>query len=75
LFVEEQWRLIWYGREYTRRDYDRKGLRYASDCSDKEWEIIKPFLQSRYGLERTLCHDLRHIWNAINYIVTSGCRW
>jgi len=61
--------------EITRGDYDRTGLHYASDCSDAEWEIIKPFLQRHGGLGRPLCHDVRDIWNAINYIAASGCQW
>jgi len=65
--------MVW--TEITRGDYDRKGFCYASDCSDEEWEIIKPFLQICCGRGRPLCHDLRHIWNAINYIAASGCQW
>ena len=28
--------------EITRRQYERKGLRYASDLTDAEWERIAP---------------------------------
>jgi len=47
--------MVW--TETTREHYDRQGLRYSSDCSDKEWEIIEPFLQARNGLGRLLRHD------------------
>ena len=30
--------------EITRPKYERAGLRYASDLTDREWEIIEPFL-------------------------------
>jgi len=65
--------MVW--TETTRGDYDRRGLRYTSDCSDEEWKIIAPFLQVNCRRGRPLRHDLRHIWNAINYIAASGCQW
>ena len=30
--------------ETTRRDYDRRELRYASDLRDAEWAVIAPLL-------------------------------
>jgi len=51
--------MVW--TETTREHYDRKRLRYSSDCSDVEWAIIKPFLQRHGGLGRPLYHDLRDI--------------
>lgn len=29
--------------EITRPEYDRRFLRYASDCSDDDWALIVPF--------------------------------
>lgn len=31
--------------ETARRDYVRRGLRYASDCTDDEWAVVAPLLQ------------------------------
>ncbi|MDH7784879.1 hypothetical protein QBD01_000879 [Ochrobactrum sp. 19YEA23] len=31
--------------ETARRDYARRGLRYASDCTDDEWAVVAPLLQ------------------------------
>jgi len=61
--------------EITRPDYDRRFLRYASDCTDTEWTLIAPFLlrSSKVGRPRT--HLMRHIWNAISYIAVTGCQW
>lgn len=61
--------------EITRPYYDRRFLRYASDCTDEEWRLIAPFLcrASKVGRPRT--HSMRHIWNAISYIATTGCQW
>jgi hypothetical protein len=30
--------------EITRRQYRRKGLRYASDTTDAEWAVINPHM-------------------------------
>ncbi len=30
--------------EITRPHYDRRGQRYASDCSDEEWALAAPFM-------------------------------
>ena len=61
--------------ETTRRHYDRRGLRYASDCTDREWEIIAVFLERRGRVGRPYTHDMREIWNAIEYVGASGCQW
>jgi len=34
--------MVW--TDTTRRQYDRKSGRYASDCTDEEWALIDPFL-------------------------------
>ena len=61
--------------EITRPDYDRRGLRYASDSRDEEWELIAPFLEpcSKQGRPREV--DMRDVWDAIQYIAASGCPW
>ena len=61
--------------EIARRDDDRRFLRYASDCTDAEWDLIAPFLirSSKVGRPRT--HAMHHIWNAISYIASTGCQW
>ena len=61
--------------EITRRHHDRRGLRYASDCSDGEWEIVAPFVERLRKVGRPSVHDPREIWNAIQYVAASGCQW
>jgi len=61
--------------EITRPDYDRRFLRYASDCTDDEWNLIEPFLRPVSRVGRPLRHSIRHIWNAISYIAATGCQW
>ena len=38
--------------ETTRPDYDRRSLRYASDCTDEEWALVKPFLAPKTKVGR-----------------------
>jgi transposase len=61
--------------ETTRRRYDRSKLRYASDCTDREWDIISPFLVRTGSVGRPTVHDVRLIWDAIQYQAASGCQW
>jgi len=57
--------------ETTRRNYDRRSLRYASDATEAEWVLIEPFMPapSRIGRPREV--DLREAWNAIQYIAAT----
>jgi transposase len=61
--------------EITRPQYDRRAYRYASDCSDEEWSLIEPFLIRRKKVGRPRRSDMRHVWNAIQYIAATGCQW
>lgn len=45
--------------EITRPDYDRRGLRYASDCTDSEWALIEPFMPERSKVGRPCRTRLR----------------
>lgn len=51
---------------------------YPTDLTDQEWEIVKPFVASRWqkgkhGREPTV--DKREVVNAIFYLLQSGCAW
>ncbi|MFK4823158.1 transposase [Ochrobactrum quorumnocens] len=61
--------------ETARRDYGRRGLRYASDCTDDEWSVVAPLLQPMSKVGRPREHDPRKLWNAIQYMATTGCQW
>jgi transposase len=62
--------------EITRRQYDRRSLRYASDSTDAEWSVIAPFFVAQEGkVGRPLEHDPRTLWDAIQYIAATGCQW
>jgi transposase len=61
--------------ETTRANYRRVGLRYASDMTDAEWELIEPQLPARCRLGRPRTTDLRQVVEAILYILATGCQW
>lgn len=59
----------------NRGRYDRSGLRYPSDLTDAEWEIIAPLIPpaKRGGNKRTVV--MREIVNGLMYILGTGCQW
>jgi transposase len=61
--------------EFTRRQHDRAGNKYASDLTDTEWALIGSLLPypKRTGRPRTT--DMRDVFDAILYIATTGCQW
>jgi putative transposase len=50
-------------------------MRYPSDLSDTEWQILRPLLPCQSGPGRPRTRDLRQILNAIFYVLRSGCAW
>jgi transposase len=61
--------------EITREQYDRRRLRYASDCTDEEWALIAPFMPAPSKVGRPRKWRMREIWDAIQYIAAAGCQW
>jgi putative transposase len=61
--------------EITRTQYLRNGLRYASDMTDAEWQLIVRRLPSRRHLGRPRKVELRRIVEAILFIASTGCQW
>lgn len=59
----------------TRMQYQRTGLRYASDLTDAEWALIARELPRRRRLGRPRQVDLREVVQAIFYILSTGCQW
>ena len=56
----------------NRKLYDRSHLRYPSDLTDEEWELIKPQTApaKRGGRKRAV--DEREIVNAIMYVLSAN---
>ena len=61
--------------ETTRREYARRGRRYASDLTDREWALVAPFLPARKKIGRPRTTDLRDALDAIFYMASTGCQW
>ncbi len=59
----------------TRREHSREHLRYGSDVTDAEWEIIARYLPAPRKTGRPRAWSLREIMNAIFYVLRSGCPW
>ena len=60
--------------ETSRREYARASTRYASDVTDREWELVVPFLPPPRAIGRPPTADLQ-VFNAILYMASSGCQW
>jgi transposase len=61
--------------ETTRAQYQRDGLRFASDMTDAEWALIARRLPARRRLGRPRTTDLRRVVEAILYVLATGCQW
>lgn len=49
---------------------------YASDLTQQEWEVVKPFLCcERKGAGRPMELEMRQVMNAIFYVLRTGCPW
>lgn len=59
----------------TRRQHSRDHLRYGSDLTDAEWEIIAPFMPPPAKTGRPRAWSMREIVDAILYVLRAGCPW
>ncbi len=59
----------------ARHEYARRGCRYSSDLTDREWALIAPFLPPPRHQGRPRTADLREVMNAILYMASAGCQW
>src|ERR1043166_1533009 len=59
----------------TRKQYRRDGLRYASDLTDREWQLVARLLPKPKRMGRPREVDLRVVLNAMLYVLATGCQW
>jgi len=59
----------------ARHEYRRETGRYASDLTDREWELVAPFMPPPKRVGRPRKVDMREVVNALLYIATTGCQW
>ena len=59
----------------NRERYDRSKLRYPSDLSDNEWNLVELLIPpgKRGGGKRTVI--MREVVNGLMYILSTGCQW
>ena len=59
----------------NRARYDRSKLRYPSDLTDQEWNLVAPLIPPGKpgGNKRTV--NLREIVNGLTYVLSTGCQW
>src|ERR671914_1980871 len=48
---------------------------YPSDLSDTEWECLEPHVPPPNNRGRPRAHPAREIFDAIFYVLKSGCPW
>lgn len=48
---------------------------YPSDVSDTEWQFLLPYLTLMREDAPQRAHDMREVFNAIRYVVKTGCQW
>ena len=61
--------------EQDRARYDRSKLRYPSDVTDEEWELMVPLIPpgKSGGGKRTVI--MREVVNGLMYVLSTGCQW
>ena len=47
---------------------------YETDLTDKQWEIIRPFFESKKG-QNLVKHNKRDLINGVFYLLKTGCQW
>jgi transposase len=59
----------------NRKRYDRSQLRYPSDLTDLEWDLIEPLIPpaKRGGRKREV--NVREVMNGVMYVLSTGCQW
>jgi transposase len=61
--------------DQNRSGYNRDSLRYPSDLTDKEWEILAPLIPPAKHGGRPREVDMREVINGLLYLLSTGCQW
>ena len=59
----------------TRAEHDRDDLRYPSDLTDDEWQLLAPLLPPPAKTGRHRFWPMREVMNAICYVLRGGIPW
>lgn len=50
-------------------------MRYTSNLTDEQWELIRPYVEYSNGYGNRRKHPIREVLNAILYLNKTGCQW
>lgn len=59
----------------NRGRYEQRGLRYPSDLTDAEWEVIEPLIPPAKHGGRKRSVNVREAINGLSYVLEMGCPW
>jgi len=59
----------------TREQHDRDDLRYPSDLTDAEWQMLAPLFPPPAKTGRKRGWEMREVVNAIFFVLRGGCPW
>ena len=62
-------------RHYTASATPDATKRYATDLSEREFDIVAPLVAQKAGSGKKRTVDIREILNAIFYRTRTGCQW
>ena len=59
----------------NRARYDRSKLRFPSDLTDEEWNLVEPLIPpGKSGGDKRRV-NMREVVNGLMYVLTTGCQW
>lgn len=61
--------------EQNRSRYNRDALRYPSDLTDEEWDLLRPLIPAAKHGGRPRAVNIREVINGLLYILATGCQW
>ena len=59
----------------TRAEHDRDDLRYPSDLTDAEWQVLAPMFPSPATTGRQRAWPMRELINAMFFLLRGGIPW
>ena len=48
---------------------------YPTDLTDEQWALVAPYIPPERPGGRTRSVDMREVFNAIQYVLRTGCAW
>jgi len=61
--------------DITRTEHMRDCTRYPTDLTDREWDVLTPFIPPARSGGRPRSTDMRDVFNAILYLAGGGIPW